>query len=203
LTRVSPSLLVVQCEAATAADKSAHAPARPRQGRGAGAAEATPPLPPQFAVALRVRTDLALVHVPAGYVPTAFAGVATPITVVASDPVREIALVRTTPGGEFLDGWPVATFPGFGYVGAVDAMPGGPTIQPVFVGRADLAPDDHWPAPVLTLGGQPALGAGTWLFSMDGRFVGLVTRHGDTVAVVPREALVAVVAELVRGVATQ
>jgi hypothetical protein len=203
LTRVSPSLLVVQCDAAPAGDAPpAHAPARPRPGRGT-TTDSTPPLPPQFAVALRVRTDLALVHVPAGYVPTAFAGVATPITVVASDPVREIALVRTTPGSEFLDGWPVATFPGFGYVGAVDAMPGGPTIQPVFVGRADLAPDDHWPAPVLTLGDQPALRAGTWLFSMDGRFVGLVARHGDTIAVVPREALVAVVGELVRGVATQ
>jgi hypothetical protein len=38
---------------------------------------------------------------------------------------------------------------------------------------------------------------------MDGRFVGLVMRHGDTVAVVPREALVAVVGELVPGDATQ
>jgi hypothetical protein len=160
-------------------------------------------VPPRFAVALRVRADLALVHVPAGYAPTAFAGDAAPIAVVASDPVREIALVRTTPGREFLDGWPVAAFPGFGFVGAVDAMPGGPTIQPVFVGRADLAPDDHWPAPVLTLGGPPALHVGAWLFSMDGRFVGLVTRHGDTVAVVPREALVAVVGELVPGDATQ
>jgi hypothetical protein len=125
------------------------------------------------------------------------------MTVVASDPVREIALLRTAPGREFLDGWPVAAFPGFGFVGAVDAMPGGPTIQPVFVGRADLAPDDHWPAPVLTLGGPPALRVGAWLFSMDGRFVGLVTRHGDTVAVVPREALVAVVGQLVRGDASQ
>jgi hypothetical protein len=200
LTRVAPSLLVVQCEAGPAG-AATEAPTRSRQGRAAKAAE--PPLPPQFAIALRVRADLALVHVPAGYTPTAFAGIAEPITVVASDPVREIALVRTAPGREFLDSWPVAAFPGFGFVGAVDAMPGGPTIQPVFVGRADLAPDDHWPAPVLTLGSQPALRVGTWLFSMDGRFVGLVTRHGDTAAVVPREALVAVVGQLVNGGATQ
>ena len=95
-----------------------------------------------------------------------------------------------TPAG--IDG-----FPGLSYAGLVEATMGGPTMRPVFVGRVDPSPDSRWPPrPLSSIGRGPDFGDGTFLFAIDGRLIGMVVRHGDGVAIVPRAAIEAVVVEL-------
>jgi hypothetical protein len=115
-----------------------------------------------------------------------------------ADPRRELALMRVSPREAFRGALPAGNMTGFAYVAALDATPGGPTVQPVFVGRVEAVSDDLWPGVLWVLGRTSQAEAGSLLFSIDGRLIGLITRHALGFVVVPAETLDAVVAELMR-----
>jgi len=197
LGRVSPQLAIVEL-GATGEGGSGTA-----SGGEATAAEPADvpvdtewPARTRLVVALRVAPDVALVHVPAGWEPLRYAGAEVPVEVVAADPARRLSLLRTTTLSEFRSEPSTDVFMGLAYVGAFDATTSGPTVEPVFVGRVGTRTSERWPAALYTLGSGTTLQAGTFLFSFDGRLVGLVVRGPEGPAIVPASVLDAVVDEL-------
>lgn len=182
--RLAPALVIVQLEPVPPASSGKNAPVAPSA-------------PPRLAAAIRVRADLACLYMPSGYRvamgDTAFASVAP----VATDATRDLALVRVAaydPGTTL----PVMAdaFPGFAYVAAIEAARGGPTAKPVFIGRVDPVADPHWQTGPLVIGGDSPLAAGTLLFALDGRFVGIAWPAGEAVTIVPAAAVNAAAMEL-------
>jgi hypothetical protein len=173
LGQISPFLMSIVLEANPTSDR-----ARGRNAAGQGAAPER-----QLVAALLVRRDIALVPVPAGFRPVAGPGVAEAVVVAALDPTREIALleVDAAPGWSELR---VAGADGLQYVGAFSATPGGISVQPLFLGRVDLQPDERWHAPVLLLGSVVPPPPGLFLFSIDGRWLGLTARHVSGTALI-------------------
>jgi hypothetical protein len=164
----------------------------PGRGRGRGAAApAEPPSPPQivWTLAVRVRNDLSLVHVPADWMLQGSAQ--APMEVVAQDPSREVALLRSASGATAPDTLSAAvrTFPTFAFVAAVSATAVGPTVQPVFIGRADTSIDPRWSHPLVPAAVAPDLRPGTLLFSLNSRFIGMVMGGSTGEAIVPAPAL--------------
>jgi hypothetical protein len=162
---------------------------------------AAPPLSPRLLPAIRLRPDIALVHVPAGMRVSPAQGFSGPTAVFATDPKREIALVRVAPLPESTSGLPSAfeRFPGFSYVAVIEAAMGGPSARPAFIGRLDTSVDDRWQPSPLLIGGVSEASAGSLLFAVDGRLIGMVLPQFGTLAVVPPAALNAVVTELGGG----
>jgi hypothetical protein len=194
--------LAPDAEPRVAAAGSAAAPG-PDKRRGA-ALQPSPQASRRFAAALRVRPDLGLVHVPAGWRPAGLRDLTSPLEVVWSDPDREIAAVRlpSVPGG--MAGLPAsaAGVTGYLYVGLIQGTRSGPTIQPVFIGRADTETDARWSAPLVVLGGGAALPIGSLAYTIDGRLIGLVTGHEAGFAIVPAAALDDAVSRMAMGGAT-
>jgi hypothetical protein len=172
--------------------------ARPSSAPGdpseAGAPASTPL---RLAAAVRVRPDLALLHLPSGWRVLGDAP-------VAIDPARSIALVRV-PAERGAGGVPDALdgFAGFRYVAAVEPAIGGPTARPVFVGRLDATSDPAWPASPFVLGGDVNVEPGTLLFALDGRFVGIVAATPSGRALVPPATLDLVVRQMTAAGAPQ
>jgi hypothetical protein len=186
--RVSPLTIVVPLERDVVTAPVATA------GRGAPPrAEATkvtePERPVRWALAVRVRRDLALVHVPTGLRPQHRPE--APIEVAAHDATREMMLIRIAPSTAAPDtlSASVRTFPSLVYVAAVDATPVGPTVQPVFVGRADTVADPSWSHALVPATVAPGLSAGSFVFSLDSRLIGIVVQRADGPMVVPAPAL--------------
>jgi hypothetical protein len=147
--------------------------------------------------AVRIRSDLLLLHVPAGMHPVAPAGQVAPLDVVALDPRRQIALVRVVgASGDAVVPRPLEGFGGFVYVAAIETAPGGPSARPMFIGRVDPVADDRWSVPPLVIGGEPVVSAGTLVFAIDGRFIGLVLTRDAGRVIVPSAALAAAAEEL-------
>jgi hypothetical protein len=161
--------------------------------------EPPPIVPPQLVPALRLPSDLAVVHVPPGWQVTSILGVSEPPNIAASDPRREIVVLRMPPSPDAPNGIAnsVETFSGFSFVAVVEAAMGGLSATPAFVGRADLATDGIWLNPVRVLGGTVQVPIGSLVFNLDSRFVGLtVPGPGGGRALVPPAALEATVAAL-------
>jgi hypothetical protein len=161
--------------------------------------------PPRLAAAIRVGQagqDLAVTYLPPGYQVTGGQGLSAQLDVVASDPIRSIAVVRAPSVFETSSGTTgaVADFQGFSYVAIVEAAPGGLSAVPFFVGRVDPTPDSAWPTPIRAVGGSPTLPPGALVFTLDGRFIGLAlpTPNGGR-ALVPAAALDAAALALVGG----
>lgn len=193
LGRVSPFVVVVPL-----------APAEPEPDGGKRATRATgdetvETARPVFAPAVRVRRDLALVHVPDGLAPQA--AVETSVDVVAHDAERRLMLVRVAPSSVAPDtlSASIRTFPGFLYVAAVDATPVGPTIQPVFVGRADGITDPLWSHPLVPASMGPGLTPGALVFGLNSRFAGMVVETDAGPMIVPAPALETLVQTLEGG----
>jgi membrane-associated protease RseP (regulator of RpoE activity) len=158
--------------------------------------------------ALRVRDNLALavlagdarVEAVEGEAASSSASTAGNL-VVARDEVRGLVLVRVPtrpapalpvqPQGEMLE------LPGFLII--IDAAPGGPAIRAEFVSRATTHPHPAWDAPVLALGGIASARPGAMVFTLSGRFVGMVLPDDDETIVAPAEALIARADRLTRG----
>lgn len=176
----------------TLVDVTLEAPPKPVTGRAAARGNtATPDVADitRRAIALRVRPDLALVHVPSGFKPASLTGTATPIDVVASDSKRELALVRIRTSPDARNEPNADAFAGFAYVGAIETTAGGPTIQPLFVGRLNPIADPRWPSPVMAIGDEGTAPAGSFLFGVDGRLVGMVVRDATATSIVPASVL--------------
>jgi hypothetical protein len=145
----------------------------------------------RFVPALRVRPDLVLLHVPAGWRAAGVRDLPDPLDVAWSDADRGITAVRLPPLPAPIPGLPAsaAGITGFLYVGVVQGTRSGPTIHPAFIGRADTETDARWSAPLVVLNATSAVPPGSLIFTIDGRLVGLATPHDAGVAVVPAAAL--------------
>jgi hypothetical protein len=158
--------------------------------------------PPRLVPALRVGQDLAVLHLPAGFQVTTGQGLSAPIEVVASDPRRELVVVRAPSVFEMANGLTNAadTFAGFSYVAVVEATSGGLTAEPVFVGRTDPRKDSHWATDVLGLSGSSQISPGGLVFGLDGRVIGLVfPGDGGERVLIPAAAIETAVAALTGG----
>jgi hypothetical protein len=157
LGRIAARVLVVEFAASEAAALPGEQPppatlfGRPDTPVPAVSDVRGPASPAGLGIALRVRPDLVLLHVPPGLDPVALPGSSTPIEVVAADPQRELALVRVAPVIDIREEPGVDMFTGLDYVGVVEAMQAGPTIQPHFVGRVGRLVDERWPASVYVI----------------------------------------------------
>jgi hypothetical protein len=207
LTRAGATLDVIRLEPAPR-----ETPAATDAGRGtrdtppaAGASGGAPPaeagVTPRFVPLLRVRKDLGLLHVPLGWRPAGIRDMPNAIEVVWIDTEREIAAVRLPPVPGSFGGLPAsaAGVTGFLYVGVIQGTRSGPTIQPAFIGRTDTETDARWSAPLVVVSGASAVPLGSLVYAIDGRLVGLVTRHDAGVAIVPASALDEAVTRLSAG----
>jgi hypothetical protein len=196
LTRAAPSVEIVRLEPLPADEPGA--PARPSEPSSTPPAA---PVGPRFGAAIRLRSDLAILHVPAGWRPVALRDESNPIEVVFSDTDREVVVVRLpsplSPGVS-----PPAAASGaiaFLYVALIQATRSGPTIQPAFVGRTDIETDARWSAPLLVVRGNASVPIGALVYAIDGRLIGLASRHEAGVAIVPAAALDDAMAQLTSG----
>jgi hypothetical protein len=193
--RVSPSIVIVPVEPVDA-PKSGEVP-KP----GSVPVSVEPPTRPAMVAAIRVRPGLAVLMLPAGTrVAPSTAAADEMIEVLAADGSRGLTLLRVKPTDDVRGSLPdlVDGFAGFSYVAAVEAVPGGPSARPVFVGRVEAVTDDRWFSPPLLLGGVTDVQPGTLVFALDGRFIGLAWRHEDGLALILPSAIDAVVADLLR-----
>lgn len=196
INRVSPLTVAVPLEPDVLDD------AVPAVEHGATVETQTVPVstrPAMLVLALRVRSDVALLHVPAGMRLQRLES--SSVEVVAHDTAREMMLIRVSPSGGTTDplSASVRTFPRFGYVAALDATPAGPTVQPVFVGRADTVADSRWSHALVPASVAPGTTPGTLLFSLNGHLVGMVVRGSDGPMVVPAPALESFVQAVATG----
>lgn len=150
---------------------------------------ALPVEPDAWALALRVRRDLALLQVPAGF--AVLSTEAMPFETVATDAEREVTLVRVSASNAEPDtlSASIRTFPSFSYVAVVDATPVGPTVQPAFVGRAVTVTDSRWSHALVPASAVPGLSTGSFVFSLDSRLIGLAVRGDTGPMIVPAPAL--------------
>ena len=157
-----------------------------------GAPQTDAPTEPRNDTERRVDATSAVAHLPAGFrvVQPADAEVAK------TDPDRGLVLVRV-PESPFTDMGAVAQgIGGPGYVAVFEGARGGPAVRPVFLGRVDSFDDDRWTQPILSVGGDPQLGAGAFIYTLDGRLVGMTIPDGPGVAIARIPALLAAVEAL-------
>jgi hypothetical protein len=181
--RVQPAMTVVTLERIP--------PAAPPARRGVVPAVPTP-TERRIVAALRIDIDLAIAHLPVG-----FRVMPTPgIAVATEDPDRRLVLVRV-PDAPFADMGPVAQgLGGPGYVAVFEGARGGPAGRPFFVGRVDSFDAPRWTQPMLSVGGDPQLNAGAFIYTLDGRLVGMTMPDDPGVAITRVPALLAAVEAL-------
>lgn len=182
-TRVQPAMTVVTLERIP--------PASPPVRRGATPAPPTP-TERRIVAALRIDTNLAVAHLPAGFrlVP------AEGVEVATEDVARQLLLLRV-PDAPFTGFGPTAQgIGGPGYMAVFEGARGGPAARPVFIGRVDSFDDANWTQPLLSVGGDPQLGAGAFIYTLDGRLVGMTVPDSPGVAITRVPALLAAVEAL-------
>lgn len=185
-SRVAPSLVVLRLS-------------MPSGLRGPGAPAPTP----SFVPAIRVRDDLALTRLPRNARVEGLVGAPGAVSIVGTDSVRELALVRipAQPAQVMAVREGNTPLASPGYVAMASASRTGVALQPLFVGRSDVQPDPRWDAPLLTLGPGSRAEPGAPVFTLDGRLAGLATTAGeeDVVLLVPADQLMASVEQLLAG----
>lgn len=184
-SRVTPAFIVVALEKI------------PERAERKGAPPVVPAYSQRWVPALRVRSDFLLAYVPAGMHVVAVEGLSASPQVAVADDVRELALIpmpRT--GAAHVDFAAASDFSGAAFVAAVEGSVGGPALRPVFVPRADALFESRWSATLLLVGGEPDLHPGTFVFTLDGRLIGLAVREATGIAIVPAAAIDRVVTEL-------
>lgn len=183
--RVQPSLVAVVLERVP--------PPAPK-----GARRPTP-LPPEqvetrVAAGLRVSSEMALIHLPDQFQVRPAEG----MELAVSDPERQLALVRVPGTSGTVVGLtsPAAMPAGPGYVALAEGGRLGAALRPVFIGRFDLVDDPRWTPPPTAIGGEPHISAGAFVFSLEGRLVGMTIADDLGLLVIPAPALEAAVAAL-------
>jgi S1-C subfamily serine protease len=163
----------------------------------------------RFVPAMRVRDDLALAVLPGDARIEAIDGAAvsggsSASPVLARDEVRGLVLLRVParanstvplqPQGDAL------AFDQPGFVAIMESTPSGPTMRAEYVSRTSTRAHPAWDAAVTVLGlggAQPRPGA--MVFTLAGRFLGLVLPDDAETILVPGDALVARADRLARG----
>ena len=189
--RANPVVAVVTLEAESApsakpAKKSAEPPVPIRRRRIPG---------------LRVRPDRLLAYVPPEFKPMIVGG--QPAQVASEDPKRRL-VVLSEPlrpdrqgAAELVDFAAAASgFVAPNYVLAVEAGAEGTAVRPIFIARLDPMTAEPWDSPVREIGGDLQVGPGVFLFTLDGRLIGLTVPHDGGLAVVSAATLDRLVREL-------
>lgn len=149
-------------------------------------AAALPPLP-----ALRIRDDVAVTLVPLDSRLQGDSGV------LARDPASGLTLVRI-PTGPFVPVTPwVPRRPEQSrFVTATDVLGRSISLRPVFVGGLAPIESPLWPAPIWNVPRGTDLAPGSFVFTSDAELAGLAVQHAAGLAIVPGEALFAMVDRL-------
>lgn len=149
------------------------------------------------ALAIRLRDGLAI-----GPLPTGFK--ITDASRIRLDPARGLLITPLTP-----DNTParpasvVGDFSGYAYVAVVEPAKGGPTATPIFIGRVDAQSDPRWVGELLVPGGSATLPLGSFVFLLDGRFVGMVVNVPDGVPAIAPAGLLTAWLESIGGAGTE
>jgi hypothetical protein len=151
--------------------------------------------------ALRVRDDLALVALQPGDRVKGARGERSPGRVVVEDEIRGVAAVTIRPApAPTLSLVPDPTGEALTrYIAVVEASGSGPSIHPVFVGRLDPVDDPRWDRPIATLGRSAVALPGSWLFTLRGELIGLVTSTRHTLTLVPASLVMEAATDLAEG----
>ena len=149
-------------------------------------AAALPPLP-----ALRIRDDVAVTLVPLDSRLRDDSGV------LARDPASGLTLVRV-PTGPFVPVTPwVPRRPEQSrFVTATDVLGRSISLRPVFVGGLAPIESPLWPAPIWDVPRGTDLAPGSFVFTSDAELAGLAVQHAAGLAIVPGDALFAMVDRL-------
>jgi membrane-associated protease RseP (regulator of RpoE activity) len=111
--------------------------------------------------------------------------------VIGRDSVLDLAVVALAPRPA--DAVTVRAGPpraGPRYVAVAEATSQGPVIRPVYVGRMESIQDPRVSTSLLSVAApQQTLPPGAAIFDLEGHFIGLVTRRGVVVTIVPGEPL--------------
>jgi serine protease Do len=118
--------------------------------------------------------------------------------VIAIDAPRGLALIKVLPDSTpALELGAEDALAAPGYAASIDVGPHGPGIRPFYYGRVDRETDARWGQPVLRFSSlQQTPPAGSAIFLLDGRFVGLGAPDERGFVVVPADALRDAVARL-------
>ncbi|MFN8061484.1 MAG: PDZ domain-containing protein [Vicinamibacterales bacterium] len=160
---------------------------------------------PAFVAALRVRDDVAVTALEGDALVQGVEGSADAIpVVVARDPSTGLALVRIAAGPRPLvqvwDGSrPSATAQ---YLAVAEGARGGVALKPVFVSRTDPVVDPRYESPLQMPAPDIAAAPGTFIFSLDGRLVGMTVRLDDSAALLATEALLATADRMLQAAPT-
>ncbi len=146
---------------------------------------------PRWVPAVRTSEDTALAWLEPDTRVQGVVGAVEGVPVVLGlDSLQGLAIVKVPPVAETrLEVWETGTtLDAPRYIAVVEGTRGGPRLRPLFVGRTDPISDPRWDRPLLDLGRLEAP-AGSLLFSLDGRLIGLVVPEEGALAVAPTELL--------------
>ena len=149
----------------------------------------------RFVPALRVRSDLLLAHVTGDSRIHELIGLNAPVDVAAFDAARDLVLLRvpSDPLRVAVLNTTAAVSSRPRYVAAAEGTPGGPALRPVFLGRTDRVADERYTDGKLVLGGVVLASPGSFLFTLDGSFLGLCLVEGGYAAGVTARGLQAAI----------
>jgi hypothetical protein len=167
----------------------------------AGVADGSKQPEQRRAMAIRLRDGLAIAPLPANFkLADPFGPVDGPEVKIVQ-PARGL-LIAAVPAdtAPVRPANAVGEFSGYAYVAVVELAKGGPTATPMFIGRVDAQSDDRWPGDLLVPGGTATLPVGSFVFLLDGRFVGLVVNvPNGPPAIAPAALLTAWLVEVMGG----
>ena len=182
--RIAPSIVVLRV--------GSRAVPAPRSLRDLLSEPAEPRPQSGFVPSLRILPDVALALLEPGASVQGVLGdpQAVPL-VLASDPVRRVALVRVPAALDPISwrwqGVVAVNTPR--YVGVVEGTRGGTTMRPVFLGKADRFEESRWETPLVVLGHEAMATEGAFIFSLEGGLIGMAVRESGVLAVVPAAVL--------------
>jgi hypothetical protein len=153
--------------------------------------------PADVKLAFRFREDLAIALVPASLEEEGAAIAADP-SVVARDSVSGLTLVEVAASlPPALPRWsPPGQRPSARFLIAAAALPDRVALAPVFVGALDSLTTPVWPSEVWILPPSTALGVGTFVFTVDGAWAGVVAIADGRRVLVPPEAVMTIAERL-------
>jgi hypothetical protein len=179
LQSVEPSLVVVDVDGVPDGSK------QPEQRR---------------ALAIRLRDGLAIGPLPVNFKIADPSGPLDGPQVKVIQPARGLMIAAlTTESAPARTASVVRDFPGYAYVAVVELAKGGPTATPMFIGRVDAQNDPRWGSDLLVPGGSATLPVGSFVFLLDGRFVGLVVKMPEGPPAIAPAALVSASLDLMGG----
>jgi hypothetical protein len=145
-----------------------------------------------FVPAPRLTPDRGVVVLGPGEQVSGGSGAGIPL-VIGRDGVRDLAVVALSPRpDDVVSVRPGPPRAGPRYVAVAEATSQGPVIRPVYTGRMELIQDPRVSTPLLSVAAlQQTLPQGAAIFGLDGQFIGLATRSGGLVRLVPGESLLA------------